>query len=610
MDILRKTVKSAFGMKWELKHKYLVRLIITALIFLYIPILVCFGVIFPWVYNEVFATRENHYQELIQYFCADFEQQVSVYYTAAMQLSVNSRNSRNSAYVLSSSIFSQSPYYYLECIRALSEMDLAPGISPMIYFPDSDCLFTRSYKCTAESYIKNYLVVQDPTEIRKLFDFLGKPGETGNSEGSIKYYSTFAEYGAKGKLFLGIPVKMGMKKEEALVFFIMDKASLNVTGLYAGREDIQFMIFDTPPSRMLYSAGNFILDGAVSQSLAESSDKIIRAGEDQYRLFRYRGTFGNTFLSVIPIDRIITEIYDFTATMIKIGLTAGILIFLLLGFMVYINYKPIGHLADEISERNRLILDLLLGNLLYGLPIPPREAEKLGFKNNDANFFVITVFNHKFRITDRDVISSELYSRFTATCYITDILYQEYEVIICLLPNNDTKPIREYLETKIPLPGTFIMGPIVESLDKIKDSFRACLEQNFEKEPVRRVKSSNEKQNQPFMSIQKAQIFRNNVINYVEEQFSNPQLSQISVADHFGISIYSLSRLFNKDIGIGFAEFITAKRMEAARTLLLTSDKDIAEIAKIVGLVNTNYFSRLFKTYFGVIPSRYRLKKN
>ena len=105
---------------------------------------------------------------------------------------------------------------------------------------------------------------------------------------------------------------------------------------------------------------------------------------------------------------------------------------------------------------------------------------------------------------------------------------------------------------------------------------------------------------------EKTTQFSQEILHYLQQNFCDPNLSQTTVADHFQISTYTLSRLFKSQFGFGFTEFISGQRMEAAKQLLLTTDDPIGEIAAQVGLPNLNYFSRLFKSTYGVSPSQYR----
>ena len=54
---------------------------------------------------------------------------------------------------------------------------------------------------------------------------------------------------------------------------------------------------------------------------------------------------------------------------------------------------------------------------------------------------------------------------------------------------------------------------------------------------------------------------------------------------------------------------ITQKRLQQAKILLKNSDKSISEIAEAVGFNDYNYFSRIFKKYYGISPRDYRKQK-
>ena len=59
---------------------------------------------------------------------------------------------------------------------------------------------------------------------------------------------------------------------------------------------------------------------------------------------------------------------------------------------------------------------------------------------------------------------------------------------------------------------------------------------------------------------------------------------------------------------MGFAEYLTAKRLECAKELLLTTSYSVKEVAAMAGFASENYFSRTFKLYEGVSPSAFRKK--
>ncbi|MDD6175647.1 MAG: helix-turn-helix transcriptional regulator [Firmicutes bacterium] len=99
---------------------------------------------------------------------------------------------------------------------------------------------------------------------------------------------------------------------------------------------------------------------------------------------------------------------------------------------------------------------------------------------------------------------------------------------------------------------------------------------------------------------------QNEIVEYVNENFYKTDISLINVADHFGISIYMLSRVFKSRTGIGFKEYITAKRLELACRLLITTNDNISVIAQNSGFENPTYFASIFKAHYGMTPSKFR----
>jgi two-component system response regulator YesN len=96
------------------------------------------------------------------------------------------------------------------------------------------------------------------------------------------------------------------------------------------------------------------------------------------------------------------------------------------------------------------------------------------------------------------------------------------------------------------------------------------------------------------------------VIEYVNTHFTDPEFTRTQVADHFGISVYALSRLVKDSLGIGLKEYATARRVELARQLLLTTQDSIVAISVAVGFSSPDYFSKVFKGYFNISPSQVR----
>ena len=82
------------------------------------------------------------------------------------------------------------------------------------------------------------------------------------------------------------------------------------------------------------------------------------------------------------------------------------------------------------------------------------------------------------------------------------------------------------------------------------------------------------------------------------------------VAEELNISVFYLSKLFRKHMGINFTEYLTQLRIEHAKRLLQDGNKSIKEVAYAVGFNSQSYFSKIFKKYTGTAPSEYADSEN
>ncbi len=65
-------------------------------------------------------------------------------------------------------------------------------------------------------------------------------------------------------------------------------------------------------------------------------------------------------------------------------------------------------------------------------------------------------------------------------------------------------------------------------------------------------------------------------------------------------------RLFKRHLGVPPIQYITQKKMEKAKQLLITTGSSVSEIAERVGFSDLFYFSKQFKKMTGLTPSEYR----
>ena len=93
---------------------------------------------------------------------------------------------------------------------------------------------------------------------------------------------------------------------------------------------------------------------------------------------------------------------------------------------------------------------------------------------------------------------------------------------------------------------------------------------------------------------------------YILNHFSESDLSVDTLCAHLHLSPTYFSTLFKKNTGMSFTSYVTKIRMETAVRLLRDTDEKNYRIAEKTGYLDPNYFSYVFKRYYGVTPSKFR----
>lgn len=97
------------------------------------------------------------------------------------------------------------------------------------------------------------------------------------------------------------------------------------------------------------------------------------------------------------------------------------------------------------------------------------------------------------------------------------------------------------------------------------------------------------------------------ILNWVETHYSEPySLDRMARALH--LSPFYLSHLFKEATGINISEYMATRRVHQSVLLLITTNKPVSLIAEEIGLTNSSYFCKLFKSHMGITPHQYRKK--
>ncbi|MBO4807520.1 MAG: helix-turn-helix domain-containing protein [Lachnospiraceae bacterium] len=95
------------------------------------------------------------------------------------------------------------------------------------------------------------------------------------------------------------------------------------------------------------------------------------------------------------------------------------------------------------------------------------------------------------------------------------------------------------------------------------------------------------------------------LLQYVDAHYTE-DISRESLSEMFFFSPDYLTKIFKKETGNSFKNYIIYKRLELAKKLLKNTDLPIRDISLQVGYDNYSYFTRLFKKATGTTPVEYR----
>lgn len=109
--------------------------------------------------------------------------------------------------------------------------------------------------------------------------------------------------------------------------------------------------------------------------------------------------------------------------------------------------------------------------------------------------------------------------------------------------------------------------------------------------------------------VQKEGKLVQQVVEYLERNYSDSTLSLSNTAEKFHINSSYLSRIFKKEYGINFIEFLTWYRIQKAVIYVKNTQMKAYEIAEKVVFTDTKYFGKCFKKLEGVSIQEYRRKQ-
>lgn len=179
--------------------------------------------------------------------------------------------------------------------------------------------------------------------------------------------------------------------------------------------------------------------------------------------------------------------------------------------------------------------------------------------------------------------------------------------------NTDIIPVRVLLSAMI----NHITELLLKSDLRDTDAFRFCLnsyERLFRLETVEELQNmTNNLIRSVIETFGTIRSVKNNaliesVIAYLNDNYTDPDITLNSTAGQFYVNSSYLSRLFKQQTGTAFIRYLTELRLNRAAKLLTTTSERSYAVAQEVGFRDAKYFSTCFRKYFGVTANDYRSK--
>lgn len=576
------------------RRKYLYRLAVSIFGILLAPMILFTVFFWKQSYHELLDSNDAYYEKVIDSYKMILDKKITNLRSHAINISVQSKEPDNLFFGRET----QAPYenyWYYNAMKELWGSYNDHGVSGIgIYYYDVDTVVKTSGVMTLEQYIR----MLAPDRAEEVWDFF--------SEEAYDDYGMQLLVSDSENILLGFHVNMGYIHEKVMIFYQISESDLEAE-LGAAYEGSGFSCYLTDDK------GNTFFIG---EEKALDTEKTICFSEDGYEVY----TLGGCLSEDVPQNRATVFFHEIGILIIFM------VIIMLVSYVVilYIAYKPVYNVTSKlllsdgdefevlsreledkstrIAEQEMLILDFLLNYLLYGIPIPEGRIKHLGVTEKMQYFCVFLLEGYVLINAQEKELTLQAREKYHAKMFVTDWQGKKQSVFIVLMEENNVEKIRELICTLCVKNNisedALYGGKVVNALDNISDSLQQCFKEMKSK--------TGETRNDDKSKAQKQEKLKKDILEYVEANYRDADLSQECLADHFAISTYTLSRMFRNKIGIGFVEYINAKRVEYAKEQLLTTSVTVHEIAIKSGFSSDNNFFKVFKAYTGVSPSAFR----
>lgn len=600
------------------RREYLWRLTLVVLLGLLLPAMIGFAVFRQYALSGWEKTNENSYRTALHTYTSLLDARIQELESFAAHLRAASREHDS---VMQSGAAELDPYQIYALTLELQERYSRTDVSEWgIYLYDSGRIVTAHYSYQLDDFLYKYTGVKGAAS--PCADFFSSDRY---SLLDTLFATTASDDNGSGNLLVGVCTRIGLTNDPALVFYVLSGENVANSLAIVGGEGIAFYLLEET-QRVLLSWGDLPEEDA--QSVLQRDGWETTMGVQHRVRYDLPSRYPEISIVAYVVQNATQDTLLELVNQISLLLFGIVAVLTLTAIVaIYISYRPVLALTDDldyaggnefdtirsrlhdhasrIDEQQMLILDLLMNHLLYGVPISAQRIQQLGIPESIRYYCVFLMDGYSFVNQEMAQLTQKLAKTCHARVFATDWDEDGCSVLICFLDQPDTTALQRlvqgWLRETGADEGALYAGKVFDRLEDIQLSLRSCMEQRRKKRQKLAVAAETAD-----ARASRQQAMLQSVLAYLEENFRDPNLSQPQVADQFQISNYTLSRLFKNEMGVGFSEYLSAKRLEYAKELLLTTDYPIKEIAQMSGFTYENYFSRIFKAYAGVSPSAFR----
>lgn len=599
------------------KRKYLYRLSISFLGIVLFPMVIFILCFSRYSYMKVETVNEEYYEALMEYYMSQLEHMVTGVKEHAATLCADSKDVTSIFW----EIKPQNNYWYYQAINEIKDKYHNYNSSYFgIYYYETDSIVSVYGKTTIDEYFRSR-EIQNTEEEEYLKNFFEKD----NYEESKMYIGgTEKQLEGKNKILLGVCTNLGWKRDKVILFYEFTEHDI--------KELFETAYIEKGIECSLWNKINgfsFCFYDCNKDDCRNDFQEMMRLKEKQ-DTYLIRESKITPFVLLGRVNENAPQ--NITLSFIYYMTTAVLLVLtvVLLGCVItiYIAYKPVFRLTtkldyiegDEfetisnalddrtikIEEQEMLLIDLLLNNLLYRVPISNEKINQLGVKTAEC-YTVFLLDGYIWPNVEMEMMINEIGKKYQARMFTADLAEDNMSVFVFFLNDIQIDGIKEYLisrcESSNEAATKLVGGKIVYDIKEIWSCLSFCEEQLNKN--VSETNSEESKKNNSLREKKRIKL-KEDIMLYVNEHIHDVDLTQVSVAENFNVSIYTISRFFRNDVGIGFSAYINAKRVEYAKKLLLSTDENVHDIAVKSGFDNDNNFFKVFKANTGMSPTKFR----